>query len=160
MLPRYDFRQLGNVSCKDIAGAMAPLFLGQRALNTSFDSGRLHMPDWERFNGFSATPPLTAGFLADWPVSHHAYCDEWWVFEDPISRDFDVVALCNCIGTTITTYKELDFPGGCHFDSYLEKFRPLAVFGNNSHGYQIVDPTRITLPENFSLRANGKKPPL
>ena len=151
MSARYDFRQLGNVSCKDIADAMAGQLVGRRALNVSFDSGRLRRPDWEQFNGYSATPPLTAGFIANWPVSHHACCDEWWIFEDPIPADFEVVAPCNFVGTTIGTYKELDFPGGCQLDLYLEKFQPVAVFGNNSLGYLIIDPVRTTLPEDFSL---------
>ena len=101
MSTRYDFRRLGCVNCKDIANAITPQLISRSALNTSFDSGRLHMPDWEQFNGLSATPPLTAEFIADWPVSHHAYCDEWWVFEGAIPQDFKVVALCNFIGTTI-----------------------------------------------------------
>ena len=151
MSTRYDFRQLGCVNCKDIANAITPQLISRSALNTSFDSGRLHMPDWEQFNGLSATPPLTAEFIADWPVSHHAYCDEWWIFEGAIPQDFKVVALCNFIGTTIATYKELDFPGGCELDAYLEKFQPLAVLGNNSLGYLIIDQERITLPEDFSL---------
>ena len=147
----YDFRQLGDVNCKDIATAIASLLIGRRALNTSFDSGRIHMPDLEQFNGFPATPPLTAGVIADWPVSHIAYCDEWWIFEDPIPLDFEVVALCNYIGNTIATYKDLDYPGFCQLDAYLEKFRPLAVFGNNSRGYLIVDSERYILPEDFRL---------
>lgn len=36
----YDFRQLGEATCKDIAKAIVPLLVGRRALNTSFDSGR------------------------------------------------------------------------------------------------------------------------
>ena len=147
MSARYDFRQLGDVNCKDVAKAIAPLLIGRRALNASFDSGRIQMPDWEQINGFPMAPSLTSAFIADWPVSHIEYCDEWWVFEDPIPRDFEVVALCNYIGTTIATYKELDFSGGCQLDSYLEKFRPIAVLGNNSLGYLIIDSARTALPD-------------
>jgi hypothetical protein len=151
MSTHYDFRQLGDVNCRDIAKAIAPLLIGRSALNASFDSGRMHMPDWEQINGFPATPPLTTGFIADWPVSHHAYCDEWWIFEGTIPQNFEVVALCNYIGTTIATYKELDFHSGCELDSYLEKFRPLAVLGNSRRGYLIVDSERSTLPDDFPL---------
>lgn len=134
----YRFEQLESVSCADIAAGLKDRLIGCRAVNTSFDSGRLSNPDWKRLNGFAIAPIITQEFVHSWPVSHDAYCDEWWIFEGTIPSDFDVQAFCNYVGTRIADYKDLDFEGACRLDSYLERFRPRFVFGNNEHGYLIT----------------------
>jgi hypothetical protein len=75
--------------------------------------------------------------IETWPTSHDEYCDEWWVFDSQIPIDFEVVALCNYIGVRITQYRNLDFEGACRLDSYLAKFAPALLFGNNEYAYVV-----------------------
>jgi hypothetical protein len=142
----YRFDQLESVSCADIAAGLEDRLLGCRAVNTSFDSGRLLNPDWECINGFAVTPTIPHEFVLAWPVSHEAYCDEWWIFDCAIPSDFEIQAFCNYIGTRIADYKELDFDGACRLDSYLELFRPRFVFGNNDLGYLITQAEQDVTP--------------
>jgi hypothetical protein len=134
----YRFEEVGEVSCDEIAVSLVPALIGCRAMNSSFDSGRAQMPGWEPFNDFSASPVITAEFVAHWPVSHDGYCDEWWVFDGSIPRDFSVNAFCNCTNMRIADYKQLDWDAGCPLDKYLERFHPKLVFGNNEFGYVIT----------------------
>lgn len=134
----YDFHQLQAVSCASIAAELEERLIGCRAVNTSFDSGRFTFPEWDCINGFAVTPVISREFVRAWPVSHHAYCDEWWIFEGTIPGDFEVQPFCNYIGTRIADYKDLDFDGACRLDSYLDQFRPRCVFGNNELGYLIT----------------------
>jgi len=135
----YRFEEVGEVSCDEIAKSIAPLLLGCRAVNSSYDSGRMIAPDWEQVNGLPISPLITEQFVARWPVSHDGYCDEWWVFEGTIPRDFIVAAFCNFTSMRIADYKKLDWPEGCPLDSYLNRFRPKVVFGNNEFGYMISE---------------------
>jgi hypothetical protein len=134
----YRFEEAGEVSCGEIADSLRSAIIGCRAVNSSFDSGRLTMPDWESVNGFPVSPAITERFIAEWPVSHDAYCDEWWLFDGPVPSDFAVLAFCNYTGMRIADYKQLDWPEGCPLDSYLGRFRPKVVFGNNDFGYVIA----------------------
>jgi hypothetical protein len=88
-------------------------------------------------NGFPISPLITIELIADWPVSHNKYCDEWWIFDQTVPSEFDVHSFCNFIGTRIADYKQLDWDNGCPLDSYLQRFRPVAVFGNNELGYLV-----------------------
>lgn len=133
----YQFEQMGQVSCSVIAGGLVDRLTGCRAVNTAFDSGRIIRRDWGKVNGYSITPVITPDFLAEWPVSHIAFCDEWWVFDKEIPKDFEVSAFCNHVGTRLDEYKCLDFDGGCPLDSWLSRYRPKLVFGNNELGYLI-----------------------
>jgi hypothetical protein len=134
----YRFHQLDPMSCPDIAARFRDRLIGCRAVNTSFDSGRIQRPEWDHVNGFAVTPVITPELVSKWPVSHEAYCDEWWVFDQPVPADFDVQPFCNYIGTRIADYKQLDFEGACRLDSYLARFKPRIVFGNNELGYVIA----------------------
>ncbi|RYD74094.1 MAG: hypothetical protein EOP84_20470 [Verrucomicrobiaceae bacterium] len=133
----YQFSQLAEISCADIASRLADRLTGCQAVNTSFDSGRLVRPDWEQVNGYAITPPITPDFIAEWPVSHIGFCDEWWVFDRDVPEDFGVSAFCNRVGMRISEYQELDFDGGCPLDRWLSRFTPKLVFGNNELGYVI-----------------------
>lgn len=148
----YCFDQLESVSCADIAAGLEPSLIGCRAVNTAFDGGRISRPDWECVNGFAVTPFITKEFVEAWPVSHEAFCDEWWIFDGFIPSDFEVQAFCIYIGTRIADYKELDFDGACRLDSYLERFRPRLVFGNNERGYVITQAEQAG-------SCDGDKPP-
>lgn len=133
----YRFQDLGEIDCGEVARTIAPLLLGRRAVNVSFDSGVMHAPDWEQVGALPVTPPITEKLIANWPVSHNQYCDEWWIFEATIPPDFQVKAFCNFIGTRIDAYKDLDWPGGYPLDSYLARFQPWLVIGNNERAYSI-----------------------
>jgi len=133
----YRFEEVGELSCGEIASSLSSVIIGCRAVNSSYDSGRITMPDWELINGFPVSPVITEELIAEWPVSHDAYCDEWWVFTGSIPSDFSVSAFCNYVGMRIAEYKKLDWPEGCPLDSYLDRFRPMLVFGNNDFGYVI-----------------------
>ena len=135
---RYQFQELGERSCHQIAASIGHTLLGKVAVNTSFDSGRIHRPDWAQVNGFAITPRITQEFITAWPVSHDRYCDEWWVFDHLVPIDFNVHSFCNFIGTRISEYKQLNWGEGCPLDSYLLRFEPVAVFGNNELGYLIL----------------------
>jgi hypothetical protein len=134
---RYVFRDLGEMDCGAIVRSISSELLRRRAVNVSFDSGVMHAPQWERIRDLPITPAITEELIAQWPVSHDGFCDEWWVFDTDISDDFRVKAFCNFIGTRIDDYKELDWEGGCPLDEYLEQFRPAVVFGNNERAYVI-----------------------
>jgi hypothetical protein len=126
----YLFSDLGDLSCAEIVRQHRSLLMGNVAVNTSFDSGRLSRLDWKRVNGYCLTPPITPALLEEWPISHDDCWDEWWVFDNQVPQDFEVTAFCN-YNFTISRYKELDFEGGCRLDHYLARFRPAGVFGNN-----------------------------
>src|SRR5581483_1149892 len=130
----YRFEEVGDVSCDEIASSLVSAIIGCRAVNSSFDSGRITMPGWESVNGFPISPVITEHFIAEWPVSHDAYYDEWWVFDSSVPSDFSVAAFCNYTGMRIGDYKQLDWADGCPLDNYLDRFRPKLVFGNNDFG--------------------------
>ncbi|HXI83772.1 MAG TPA: hypothetical protein VNL17_06745 [Verrucomicrobiae bacterium] len=133
----YEFKDLGDVSCRDIAQSIAGTLLNRVAVNTSFDSGTMSHA-WMSVDGFAITPTITPQFIESWPVSHDEYCDEWWVFESDIPKDFTVEPFCNYVGMRIADYKQLDWDNGCPLDLYLSKYNPVAVFGNNENGYLIL----------------------
>jgi hypothetical protein len=134
----YKFRELGDASCRDVARSQSELLFGRIAANTAFDSGLLSIPDWQQINGYCISPAITQNFIDTWPVSHDEYCDEWWVFDAIVPLDFRVHSFCNFINQRIADYKELDYEQGCPLDHYLEKFRPVAIFGNNEMAYLIT----------------------
>ena len=132
----YEFIDAGERRCSEIANEYRDLLLTRTVVCTSFDSGIGGPRGWSR-HGQYATNQINETLLADWPISHDEYCDEWWIFEDPPPTDFEVHAFCNFIGMRITNYRELDFSEGCQLDEYLMRFRPLLVFGNNADTYVI-----------------------
>ena len=134
----YDFEELdGDLSCAEVARKWRSLLLGRVAVCTSFDSGLIVDPTWLQVNGHCITPTIDDRLLETWPVSHDEFCDEWWVFDIPVPSDFQVTAFCNFVGERIADYKKLDWEGGCPLDSYLLRFRPAVVFGNNEYTYMV-----------------------
>jgi hypothetical protein len=133
----YRFEEVGEVSCDEIASLLGSTLIGCRAVNSAYDSSRITMPTWDLVNGFPVSPAINEQFIAEWPVSHDAYCDEWWVFDGLVPSDFSVAAFCNYTGMRIADYKQLDWAEGCPVDSYLDRFRSKLVFGNNDFGYVI-----------------------
>lgn len=133
----YDFIELGELSCAEVARGHRPLLLGRVAVCTSFDSGCFLEPAWLRANEYCVTPPIDERLIDNWPVSHEAYCDEWWVFEAVVPVGFKVNAFCNYVDMRIANYRDLVWENGCPLDSYLAAFHPVAVFGNNEYAYLI-----------------------
>jgi len=133
----YELREIGELSCADVARQLRADLIGKLAVCTSFDSGRFVEPAWRLVNGYCVSPPINDEIVDSWPTSHDDYCDEWWVFDSQIPPDFDVVALCNYAGMRIARYKELNFDGGCRLDEYLAKFAPALMFGNNEYAYVV-----------------------
>jgi hypothetical protein len=114
----YEFRDVGDISCAQVARQFSELLVGRVAVNTSFDSGKLSRPDWETVNGFCVSPRITSALANDWPSSHEdAFCN----FMLPIAR-----------------YQELDFEGGCPLDRYLELFQPNVVFGCDARSAYLI----------------------
>ena len=133
----YDFQELGELSCREVARLFRTDLIGRRAVCTSFDSGRFVEPAWTEVNGYVVSPPIDDEIVDRWPTSHDEYCDEWWVFDSQVPADFEVVAFCNYVGMRITNYSALDFEGGCRLDHYLARFSPALVFGNNEYAYVV-----------------------
>jgi hypothetical protein len=135
----YEFREVGEISCADVARQVRADLIGKLAVCTSFDSGRFVdlEPTWRQVNGYYVSPQITDAMVDAWPTSHDDYCDEWWVFDSRVPSEFEVVALCNYSGMRIARYKELDFEGGCRLDAYLAKFAPALMFGNNEYAYVV-----------------------
>lgn len=131
----YHFLDVGDLSCAEIVGQLSDLLIGCTAVNASFDSGKLSRPDWKHVNGFCITPPITRALVDEWPVSHDDCWDEWWVFDNLVPQNFEVRAFCN-FGLPIAQYKEVDY--FCPLDSYLERYRPVAVLGNNQDSAYLI----------------------
>lgn len=133
----YEFQEIGEDSCAEIARQLRAELIGKVAVCTSFDSGRLVEPTWVQLNGHAVSSPISDEMIDSWPASHDDYCDEWWVFDSQVPPDFDVVAFCNFVGVRIANHKELDFEGGCRLDQYLARFAPALMFGNNEYAYVV-----------------------
>jgi hypothetical protein len=133
----YEFREVRELSCAEVARDLRTDLIGKVAVCTSFDSGRFVEPSWRKINGYCVSPPINDEMVDTWPTSHDDYCDEWWVFDSQVPPDFDAVALCNYAGMRIANYKELDFEGACRLDQYLAKFAPALMFGNNEYAYVV-----------------------
>ena len=131
----YRFLDVGDLSCAEIVGQFSDLLIGRIAVNASFDSGKLSRPDWKHVNGFCVTPPITRALVDEWPVSHDDCWDEWWVFDNLVPQDFEVRAFCN-FGLPIGKYKDVDY--FCPLGSYLERYRPVAVLGNNQDSAYLI----------------------
>src|SRR5438045_156337 len=97
-LVHYNFQELGKVSCRQIAASLRHTLVGKLAVNTAFDSGLIQQPQWQHINCFPVTPLITERLVDEWPVSHDAFCDEWWVFGSDIPPDFKVHNFCNYVG--------------------------------------------------------------
>jgi hypothetical protein len=134
---KYEFLEVGELSSAEVARKLKTDLLGRIAVCTSFDSGRFIEPKWELVNGYYVSPRISEAMVDEWPVSHDEYCDEWWIFDAEIPPDFAVVAFCNYVGIGISSYRDLEFDGGCQLDEYLARFLPALVFGNNEFAYVI-----------------------
>jgi hypothetical protein len=147
----YEFREVGELSCGEVARQFRADLIGKLAVCTSFDSGRFVEPAWQQVHGYYVSPPIDDEMIESWPTSHDDYCDEWWVFDSQVPPDFDVVPLCNYVGVRIANYKELDFEGAPRLDQYLAKFAPALMFGNNEYAYVV----RRSATDNPALERTG-----
>ncbi len=148
----YEFREIGDLSCANVARLLQAELIGKVAVCTSFDSGRFVEPAWREVNGYYVSPIIDNAMVDAWPTSHDDYCDEWWLFDSQVPSDFNVVALCNYMGMRITNYKDVDFEGACRLDQYLAKFAPALMFGNNEYAYVV----RRTATDNPALQRTGR----
>ena len=99
----------------DIVRALRTHLLGRRAVNVSWDSGRLSPPlsgifeRWQSHDDFVISPPVDDTLISDWPRSSCGW-DEWYFFRS-IPKSISLEAYCNWGGMAIGDWRQLEFTG-------------------------------------------------
>jgi len=140
-IDNYWWYDLDEMPMREALLLLHPKLIGLCAVNTSFDSGLYGTheelpPGWERCEDKALSPPITPDLIAEWPVSHDEFCDEWYFFKER-PRHLVVTAYCNYLGCTINSWKELEFAGGANLSSSLATYAPELVVGNNEKTYAV-----------------------
>lgn len=137
----YFWYDLGELPLRESLRRLAPRIVGLEAVNTSFDSGLLsprcsEFPaGWGVHGQAAVSPVITHELIADWPLSHEEYCDEWWFFRR-IPADFDIThGICNYVSNRIRDWAELEFEGGPQLGKNIVRLRPELIVGNNDLTY-------------------------
>lgn len=99
----------------DVVRALRTHILGRRAVNVSWDSGRLSpslsgiFERWQIQDDFVITPPVDDTLISDWPRSACGW-DEWYFFRS-IPKTISLEAYCNWGGMAIDDWRDLEFTG-------------------------------------------------
>ena len=137
----YYCYDLNDLTLSEAISLIQTNILGLRAINTSFDSGIFTPNEAEIEQGWTlqgkagVTPIITESLLAQWPISHDNYCDEWWFFKS-IPKEFDhTKGFCNMVTQRIADWEEVEFEGCAQIAKNIQRYKPEIVIGNNDWTY-------------------------
>ena len=128
---------------RDVVQALRSRLRGLRAVNVSWDSGKMHeigptLPNWVVQGDHSVSPPLDDARLDDWPQSecNSGRYDEWYFFRE-VPGDLGLQALCNWM--TVHLHEVGDIASaGFDLAAQLESTRPEIVIGDGAGLYLIA----------------------
>jgi hypothetical protein len=131
-----------DVRLPDVIRALADHVRGLRAVNVSWDSGRLLRANmeidskWSFVDGYAVSPPIEDDLIANWPYSGDGF-DEWY-FVPVLPARIALDAWCNWMHSVLTQHEELAFPGGVDLARQLEDCAPRLVVGQGLRLYMLA----------------------
>ena len=126
----------------DVVRALADHIRGLRAVNVSWDSGRLLPGDleidasWEFLDGYAVSRPVDDDLIARWPYSNEGY-DEWYFFR-VLPTAFALIAWCNWTSAVLSEHRGMAFPSGVDLAGQLQTFAPALVIGQGTRMYVLA----------------------
>jgi hypothetical protein len=131
------WERTSDLVISDIVRTLRAHIVGRRAVNVSWDSGRLSPPlsgpfeRWQTQDGFVITPPIDDALISNWPRSACGF-DEWYFFRS-IPETIFLQAFCSWAGMTLGDWRELEFTG-MNLEQQLVTHEPELVV---AEGYSI-----------------------
>ena len=129
---------------RDVVRALSPHLRGMRAVNVSWDSGKMHeigiVPaKWTVQGEHAVSPPLEDAILEAWPQSecNSGRYDEWYFFRT-VPGQLRLQALCNWATVHLQEVAELAYPGGFDLAAQLALAEPEIVIGDGAGLYVIA----------------------
>jgi hypothetical protein len=132
-------RGAAGMRLPDVIRALSADLGGLRAVNVSWDSGRLLPGDreidnsWTFVDTYAVSPTIGDRLVAGWPYSGEGF-DEWYFFER-VPATLAIAPWCNWEGVTLAQYGDLAFPGGVDLAQQLETYSPRLVLGEGLRMY-------------------------
>jgi hypothetical protein len=126
----------------DIVRALTDHVRGLRAVNVSWDSGRLLPgdveidPSWEFVDGYAVSRPIDDELIASWPYSDEGY-DEWYFFR-ALPPAFVLAPWCNWPSALLSEHESMAFPSGVDLAGQLQAFAPELVIGEGTRLYVLA----------------------
>lgn len=168
IIGNYHWAQFGGkdpeLSVGATVRALAEYLAGLRAVNVSWDSGRLEPSQaqfasgWQVHCGYAITPVIDAKLTDSWPENTctDSVFDEWYFFKD-VPAQFRLDAYCNWYMNSISEWRNLVDcqPNNIDLRSQLETYKPEVVIGQSDSFIFVIarDPTIIRVFGTLSQRS-------
>lgn len=126
----------------DLVRLLGEHLRGLRAVNVSWDSGRLSPSDteadasWDFHGGYAVSRPIDDDLLAAWPYSQAGY-DEWYFFR-VVPSALELQPWCNWATAVLSEHRKMAFPGGVDLLGQLQGTEPEMVLGEGTHLYVLA----------------------
>ena len=144
-------REQGELSIADVILRLHNYVIGLRAVNVSWDSGRLTPSQeqlasgWRMQNGYAITPKIDSPFIEFWPMNSCAAFDEWYFFRG-VPPEIRLEAFCNWGVGAVSDWGSLVEcqPNNINLLNQLRQHEPELVVGEGHFVFVIAkDPKAI-----------------
>jgi hypothetical protein len=147
-----------QLSVADVVRGLSDCLIGLRAVNVSWDSGRMQPSNvliesgWKVQGSYAVSPTIDASLVKCWPMNDCCGFDEWYFFKD-VPIDIEVKGFCNWGVGQVGDWPNLVCcqPDNINLQEQLVKYQPELVIGEGYFIFVIAkDPKVIQLFRTFA----------
>jgi len=147
-----------QLSIGDVVRGLSIYLIGLRAVNVSWDSGKMQPSNvliasgWQVRGDYAISPVIGVSLVGCWPMNDCSGFDEWYFFRD-VPIEIEVKGFCNWGVSQIDEWSNLVNcqPDNINLHEQLVKHQPELVIGEGCFIYVIAkDPKVIQLFSTFA----------
>ena len=125
-----------ELSIAEVVRALSNYVIGLRAVNVSWDSGKMEPSDeqiasgWRVQNGYAITPAIDSSLIESWPMNSCSAFDEWYFFRN-VPAEIDLEAFFNWGVRAVSDWPDLVAcqPNSINLLAQLRQHEPELVIG-------------------------------
>jgi len=144
------FGEEPELSIAEVVRALRNYVIGLRAVNVSWDSGKMEPSDeqiasgWRVQNGYAITPAIDSSLIESWPMNSCSAFDEWYFFRN-VPAEIHLKAFCNWGVRSVSDWPDLVAcqPNNFNLLTQLRQHEPELVIGEGRFIFVIAKDPKV-----------------
>jgi len=144
------FGEEPELSIAEVVRALRNYVIGLRAVNVSWDSGKMEPSDeqiasgWRVQNGYAITPAIDSSLIESWPMNSCSAFDEWYFFRNVLA-EIHLKAFCNWGVRSVSDWPDLVAcqPNNFNLLTQLRQHEPELVIGEGRFIFVIAKDPKV-----------------